>query len=145
MTGPREGNSGLFKCPGARSPYLLLNGSSWKLKFGGSRCLPPRPRPCGAPAPAEPRPHEGASLGDQVAGQDEELQAGYLGSPGCCTLRLLTQHAPTSCPSSLISSLIHFPLVFHPKEFAPLSPHWPSQKPRRLPPPTNTQRAKWTV
>lgn len=144
MTGPTEGNSGLFKCPGARSPYLLLNGSSWKLKFGCSRCLPPRPCPWGGPAHTKvplwlPPP------GRQAAGQDEELQAGYLGSTGYCTLWLLTQHAPVSCLSSLSSSLIHFPLVFHPREFAPLSPHWPSQKHRRLPPLTNTQRAKWTV
>ena len=79
---------------------------------------PAEPRPCRGPAHTKVPPRWPPSPGDQVAGQNEELQAGYLGSPGFCTLRLLTQHAPASCPSSLSSSLIQFPLVFHPKEFA---------------------------
>lgn len=42
-----------------------------------------------------------------------ELQAGGLGSHQCCTLLLLTQHVPTSRPSSLSSPLPHASLVFH--------------------------------
>lgn len=110
MTGPTEGNSRLFKCPGARSPYLLLNGSSWKLKFGCSRCLPPRPCPWGGPAHTKvplwlPPP------GRQAAGQGEELQAGWRTAGRIFRVSwILYPMAPNpACPSVLPILPVQFP------------------------------------